>query len=195
MADAGRLLKESQRMTWVLEEPLYILLLGLLVLGFLGFALMQTGARGLLHAMAGVAAVTGGLLLLEHMVETPREEIENALKNIARDVESNDLDAILSHVYSGAPNIYSRAKNEFPRYEFESVDIKNNVKVSFEEGSTPRRARVTFNVVVDVKHKNWGSQHHVPRFVKVTLVREEGAWRVAQYAHFKPQQGLMKPSG
>ena len=64
---------------------------------------MQTGYRWLLHATLGVAALTVGLLLLERWVETEPEQIEATLRRIARDVERNDLDAILSHVYSGAP--------------------------------------------------------------------------------------------
>lgn len=180
-------------MTWVLEEPLYIWILGIVTLAFLGFFLVQTGYRFILHAMLGVVALTGGLLILEHKIQTPKEEIESALHTIARDVEANDLDAIYSHVYSGAPKVLARAQREFPRYTFEDVNIKDNVEVKFEPAHEPPKAYVTFNVVVDV-HR--GSMHHphVARFVRVTLMREDQQWRVAEYSHENPMHAIKVPA-
>ena len=97
-------------MTWVLEQPIYILILGGLTFAFLGYAWWQTGYRAMFHAMLAVAAVTAGLLILERLVVTDVERIEDTLDQIARDVESNDLPKILSHVYSGATATYARAK-------------------------------------------------------------------------------------
>jgi hypothetical protein len=180
-------------MTWVLEEPIYIAVLGLITAGFLGFAWTQTGYRYLLHALLAVLALTGGLLFLEKMVVTDREQVQEALDRIARDVESNDLDRILSHVYSGAPDVYARAEMEFPNYEFEQVKIKDNVEVQPVEGAQPPRILVTFNVTVDVSVRATSMLHHVPRFVRVTLVKEDGDWRVAEYSHDEPQRGLQLP--
>jgi len=166
-------------MTWILEEPIYIVILGVVTLAFLGFALMQTGYRPLLHAMLGVVALTIGLLILEHSVVTKREQVETALHAMARDVESNDLDAILSHVYSGAPNVRANAERVFPRYKFNEVRIKNNVKVTFEKNANPPEVLATFNVVVDVVYAGV----HYPRqpaVVDVTLIQENGQWRVAK---------------
>ncbi len=89
-------------MTWILEEPTYIIILGVVLVLFLGFALLQTGYRFLLHALLGVIALTIGLLVLENLVQTDKEQVEAALETMARDVETNELDLILRHVYSGA---------------------------------------------------------------------------------------------
>lgn len=180
-------------MSWVLEEPIYILILGILLLAFLGFILLQTGYRSVLHAMLGVAALTAGLLILEQNVQTEKEQIEATLHTIARDVEANDLHAIYSHVYSGAPDVLARARREFPKYTFYDVDIKNNVEVKRLEGQQPRTAKVTFNVVVDVELDSFRHEH-VARFVRVTLIREEGHWRVAEYSHHRPTEGLKLPT-
>ncbi len=37
-------------MTWIVEEPVYIVILGVITLAFIGFAWMQTGYRWMLHA-------------------------------------------------------------------------------------------------------------------------------------------------
>jgi hypothetical protein len=177
-------------MTWVVEEPLYIAILGVVTLAFLGFAWMQTGYRALLHAAIGTAALTAGMLLLEYMVDTESERIEATLHRIARDVERNDLDAIYSHVYSGAPDTLALARREFPRYSFQRVNIKRNVEIVLDETANPPAAHVTFNVTVDVTELASGIDYHVPRFVQVTLRREGGEWKVAQYSHDEPQASL-----
>ncbi len=180
-------------MTWILEEPIYILILGVLTLTFLGFAYTQTGYRMLMHAMLAVVALTGGLLLLENMVETNTEQMEATLETIARDVETNDLERILSHVSSEATDTYDLAQREFPRYHFDRVNIKNNVEVFFDDDRAPTQAKVTFNVTVDVQHKATGADYHVPRFVRVTLVKENGQWRVAEYTHDDPRNTRSLP--
>ena len=181
-------------MTWLLEEPIYILILGVLMLAFLGFALMQTGYRKIFHAMLAVVALTAGLLLLESLVLTEREQLEADLETIARDVESNDLETILSHVYSGAPKTRADAQREFPNYSFDRVDIKNNVEIAFEMDHQPPKALVTFNVVVEVRRDSidFGS---IPRFVKVTLMFENGHWRVAEYSHHDLRGTFQLPDG
>jgi hypothetical protein len=173
--------EETRPMTWILEEPIYIIILGIILLLFLGFALTQTGYRSILHAMLGVVALTIGLLILENAVVTDKELVESALERIADDVRNNDHDAVYQHVYSGAPEILARAKSEFPMYVFEDVDIKDNVEVEFTEGE-PREARVTFNVVVNV-HRGPVHFRRVPRFVEATLVWEDEQWKVADYRH------------
>ncbi len=70
-------------MTWVLEEPVYILILGVLTLIFLGFAWWQTGHRLLFHSMLAVVALTGGLLILERVVVTDTEQVKDTLDQIA----------------------------------------------------------------------------------------------------------------
>lgn len=169
-------------MTWILEEPVYIVVIGGVTFLFVGFAFLQTGYRWLFHALLAVVALTAGLLILERSVQTNKEMIEDALESIAGDVESNNLKRILSNVYSGAPEIYELAQREFPQYKFREVKIKNNVEVEFDNDKDPHEAVATFNVVVDVDHE--GIHHpHVPSFVQVTLILEDGHWRVANYSH------------
>ena len=179
-------------MTWLVEEPVYIGILGFVTLGFLIFAWTQTGYRWMLHAAAGVIALTVGLLVLERLVETEPEQIERTLHQIARDVQTNDLALVLSHVYSGAPETMAMARGEFPRYELSDVDIKRNVEIQLVEGDSPPRAEVSFNVALNVKERKGGMDYgRIPRFVRVTLRKEEGQWKVARYAHEDFQNSLL----
>ena len=82
------------------------------------------------------------------------------------------------------------ARREFPRYSFKIVNIKHNVEVRLQAGAVPPAADVTFNVVVDVTERSSEIVYHVPRFVHVTLRKEDGQWKVATYSHDDPQSSL-----
>jgi hypothetical protein len=173
-------------MTWIVEEPLYIAILGVVTLAFLGFAWMQTGYRSLLHAAIGVAALTVGLLLLEHMVDTEPERIEETLRHIARDVERNDHDAIYAHIYSGAPETLAVARSEFPRYRFDRATIKHNVEITLDTQANPPLARASFHVGVDVQEVAAGQVWRTSRYVEVTMRKEGGQWKISEYSHSEP---------
>lgn len=179
-------------MTWLVEQPLKILLLGGLTAVTLAYAWAHLRYRWLLHACLGVAALTIGLLLLERLVETEPERIRATLRQIARDVERNDLETILSHVYSGAPQTLAQARSEFPRYEFERVSIKPNIEITLDPTAQPPAARVTFNVRVDVVELSSGIRYTPARFVVVTMRKEGGQWKVAEYSHDDVLQGLRR---
>lgn len=179
-------------MTWVFEEPLYIVILGVITLAFVGFAWMQTGYRSLLHAALGVAALTAGLLLLEYLVETEPEAIEATVRRIGRDVENNDRDVVYSYVYSGAPETLAEARAEFPRYKFERVSIKRNVESVLDTTADPLSAEVTFNVRVDLTEIASGMEYHPAIFVRLTMRKERGQWKVSKYSWEDPTTGLRR---
>jgi hypothetical protein len=110
-------------------------------------------------------------------------------------VESNDLNRVLGHVASQATSIRSEAEAEFPRYRFETVEIKwQLLEIEIEESPTgEKQAHATFNVVVtgDLKSAGVGSQT-VPRYVEVDFVEEGGAWKIARYSHDDAMKGFKK---
>jgi len=176
-------------MTWVFEQPHYIAILGVATLAVLGFGWMQTGYRALLYGAIGAAVLTVLLLVVERLVRTENEEIEAALEQIAAAVQSNDLANVLRHIAATAPATRAQARAEFPRYNFSRVKVKRNLTVTIDGQREPRTAVVSFNVVVTGHDRSFGGSFHVPRFVTVALVREEGQWRLLRYAHQPPQYG------
>jgi hypothetical protein len=100
---------------------------------------------------------------------------------MAQDVATNDAELICSHIYSQAPATLAQAQRDLAIFHFHNVNIKDNVEVTFEPGP-PRAAQVTFTVVVDVETS--GIRHtRAPSFITMTLIQEDGHWRVAQYSH------------
>jgi hypothetical protein len=177
-------------MTWIVEEPLYIAILGVVTLAFLGFAWMQTGYRALLNAAIGAAALTVGLLLLEYLVDTEPERIEATLHRIARDVERNDHEMIYSHVYSGAPETLAWAKQEFPRYRFERATIKRNLEIVLDMNANPPAAHASFNVRVDVTDVATGHLWYGAAFVEVTMRKEGDRWTVEECSYDEPTASM-----
>jgi hypothetical protein len=129
--------------------------------------------------------------VVERLVVTDREQVSATLHEIARLVEHNDIDAAVQYAYSGAPQIRRQAEEELRRYEFSLVSIKRNLTIEVEPENKPPRARATFNVVVIVSVPNHAlKDYHAPRFVEVTLYKEDdGQWRVGGYSHSDPQRG------
>jgi hypothetical protein len=146
----------------------------------------------MLHATLAAVALTIGLLLLENLVVTIPEQIENTLHRIARDVETNDLNQVLPHVYSGAPVTLAEAEREFPRYTLSDVDIKRNVEIRLVPGESPPLAEVTFNVTLDVRERrDGGIQYgHAALFVELTMRQEGGQWKVASYRYQEPTASI-----
>lgn len=182
-------------MTWLVEEPLYIAILGIITIAFLFYAWTQTGYRWMMHAMFGAIALTLGLLLLEHLVDTEAELIEKTVHQIARDCETNDIDRILPHVYSGAPVTADEAKREFGRYVVSDVDIKHNLEVRIVPNESPPLAEVSFNVGLSVRERREGGIGHpaVRLFVELTMRKEGGQWKVATYRYQEPTASIRIP--
>lgn len=180
-------------MTWVLEEPLYIVIVGVLAVLMLGFAWYQVQWRGLLYAILGVIIITVALLVIERWVVTDAEQVKDTLHKIARAVEHNDLDEVLQYAAAGATEVRAQACAELPRYRVNEVDIKRNLEVTIDHDVSPPQANVTFNVVVDGVENSLHAKFHVPRFVEMVFVQQDGKWRVLSYQHWSPEQSVKLP--
>lgn len=179
-------------MTWLLEEPLYVAAFGGIFLVILVASWLNTGHRALLIGAVFVGLITGGLLILEQAIVTPREEIEQTLHRIAADVARNDVPAVLSHIHSEAVAGRARAQLELPRWNFERVTVKRNLEVELKD-TQPATAIAEFNAVV-VLNDSTGvmGTRTIPRFVIATLKKENGKWRVFDYEHFEFQRGMQE---
>lgn len=182
-------------MTWLVEEPLYIAILGIITIAFLFYAWTQTGYRWMMHAMFAAIALTLGMLLLEHLVDTEAELIEKTVLQIARDCETNDIDRILPHVYSGAPVAADEARREFGRHVVSDVDIKHNLEVRIVPNESPPLAEVSFNVGLNVRERREGGINYGPvrLFVQLTMRKEGGQWKVASYRYQEPTASIRIP--
>lgn len=183
-------------MTWLLEErqaSLTVVIIGIITVVILGFGWAKTGRKEVLIALVAVVLLCGGLLALQRMVVTEAEKVEATLRQIARDVERNDLKALVEHVDSRVPQIRAQVESEFPNYRFTKVEITRirDIKVNLDH--IPPQAIAEFSVVVSgTDAQGLLDDQSVPRFVVVTFHKENGRWRVYNYEHYEPQRAIMK---
>ena len=65
-------------MTWFTENPLPLVLIGVIVEALLVVVLMRTGRRTVLWGMVLLAVGVAGAVVLERSIVTPREEVKLA---------------------------------------------------------------------------------------------------------------------
>lgn len=178
-------------MDWLYENWLPSLIAGGLTTAILIGGWIQTGQKWLLYVALAAVLLTAGAIALEVSVVTDREQIHDTLSEIAALVEDNRIEQALDYAWSEAPEVRQQAQAELPLYEFESVEIKRNLKIEVFPNKTPPRATAEFNVVVVLSTRTGLVQgQRIPRFLEVDLVRDdEGRWRVAGYQHYDPRRG------
>jgi hypothetical protein len=164
---------------------------GILALAVLAAALIQTGRGWLAYAMLAVALLTAGLLVLEYTVVTPAEEVEAALDQLARDLETSDVEAVVRHISERAPALRDEARRALERVVISSVRIKPNLKIAVLADRNPPFAEAKFNAVARLRDKA-GQFVERPQayFFVVTLRKENGVWRVRRYEMHDPLKGL-----
>ena len=134
-------------MTTLLENPTPVIFIGILVEAVLAIALVKTGRGVLLFVMLGVAAVVGGLVLLEWLVVTERERVEMTLDGCARALEANDADRVLSYIAPTAAHTRAEARRALDWIEFTKLKI-TDMQVTINELTSPPTARAECIVVV-----------------------------------------------
>ncbi len=89
-------------MNWLAENALPIWMGGAVVLTMALIVYFQTRTNGALFGVLGVIAVVAGLLLINWLIETPREAVERTLYSLAATVEANDVAGALSYLAPSA---------------------------------------------------------------------------------------------
>jgi hypothetical protein len=181
-------------MTWLYEQPLIVVFLGVALILSLGAAWSASGRKELLYAVAAVLVLVIAGLIIERMVITDREAIRATLQQIARDLQTNNRRAVVRHVYSGAPQLKQKAEAELPNYEFTECRITKINKLDVDASAEPRSAIIEFNIIASgtFNHLDNVVTTTVPRWIKLQMLREkDGRWTVESYEHDDPQRMIM----
>jgi hypothetical protein len=181
-------------MNWILEQPVAVVILGIILGLGTGIAWTSTGRKEWLIGLAAIIAFTIVGLVVERLVVTDREAIEATLQEIARDVQSNNLQAVLRHVSTGNSELIRQASAEMPNYRFDECRVTKVQEIDIDSSAEPRSALVEFNVVASGSFRQGGvelSDQGIPRRILLQMVREkDGQWKVQRYAHGSPLESL-----
>jgi hypothetical protein len=175
-----------------MEQPLPIVFSGLSIVAALIAGLLKTGRWSLLAAAVAAGLATLGLVVMERLVVTPREEVRATLFVVADMLERNDADGVLGYVSAGRPQLRDEARLRMSQVEILEVRIKRNLKITVAAERGLEVAEARFNVVIRVRgRQGMLDSRPQPRFCVVNFRKEEdGRWRVRDYRLEDPRQGI-----
>lgn len=176
-------------MTYLFESSLSIVLVGTLVALLAFAAWLQTRRKAILVVGILVAALTIIAVIVERTVVTDSEEVKATIHEIARSMQTNEVDVIVRFISDQQPKLRQQAKSTLQRVSVQKVTIKPNLRVAIDDGG--RTAQATFNAVARVNDKSgsWKNQL-VPRFMIVDFAKQGDDWKVIAYEERDPREGM-----
>ncbi|MCA9213115.1 MAG: hypothetical protein KDB27_08625 [Planctomycetales bacterium] len=176
-------------MTNVFENPVPILFVGVLIFGICFALWTQKRQRKFAAGMVLAILLMIGGVALERLVETESEKVGATIRQIAKDMEANDVNSVISHISGSSAELKSAATAILSRVKVESISVKRNLTVTVSPSGT--KAVAKFNAVgrVEDKTATFGTQN-VPRFMTLEFAKEQGVWRVFDYKDEMPQKGM-----
>lgn len=169
-------------MTIFLESPWPILSIGIVVELVLAIVLWQTGLGRVLWMMLGVLGVMWLGWLLQWLVVTDREAIDDLLHDCARAVEASDVNRVLGHISPSAAQVRADARLVFERVEVTMARIID-LEIAVDRRATPRVAKATLNAIGKGRDRKgeFPTDTYGCRVI-VSLRCENGRWLVTDYA-------------
>ena len=169
-------------MTWLVEQRLPIILLGASATLIAAMIVIQTRRIWAIVGLVGVVLLTIGLLVLEAVVVTEVEEIENTLHAMAAAVERNDLPTALAMFPDDAKSLRHRAEGLLSGFTFSRVKIENDLQIKIDPEAEPRSARAEFTCNVRAKHRSELIPYEfVRRKVTISLIWRDDRWTLGDY--------------
>lgn len=169
-------------MTTLLEDPVPVILFGILAEAVLAVALVRTGRGVLLAPMGIVAALTLGGVWLEWLVETDREKVENTLFSAAGAIERNDVDRLFEFISPSAWYTPERARSVLRQYRFTEARI-TSVEIEVNELTSPPTATAKMIGAFTVVDSSGQVPHGSGRIgLSVDLRREDGRWLITGHS-------------
>ncbi len=164
-----------------LESPWPILMVGIAVEAVLAIALLVTRRGMLLWWLLGTAGFVLLGLLVEWLVVTDREAIDDALHDCAAAVEANDVNRLLAHISPSAAPVRVDIRTVLERVEVLMARI-TDLEITVNRRSDPRVAKAVFNAIGKGRDRK-GEFPTEPYSCKVivNLRREGNRWLVAEY--------------
>lgn len=169
-------------MNLVLENPLAIVLIGGLPVLALTVGFFKTGRRLLALFAALLLALTVGAVCIERLVVTDREQVAATVKQIARDLTSNQPPQVIQHISQRAPELRQRAERLLPRAVIHEARVKRNLEIEVRPHRNPPLATARFNglLVLSDKKGMVRNVRHPARFT-VEFRKEGDVWRAYAY--------------
>ncbi len=173
-------------MTWFIESPWPVVVVGLAVEIFLAVLLVRDRRGNIVGGMIAVATFTVGLVVIEHLVVTNSEEIEELLDTLTRLAVAKDDEGLRAKFTGDSPKVNDVVA------DLSDVTIRRprikNLEIRVDTSDVPSTAAATFTLSVEVRHGGAeGRFEQLTRQLKVTLHKESGHWLVYNFTAMDPE--------
>ena len=178
-------------MTWLLESPWPAIVLGVGLEISLAIWFVRSGRAAALGAMAVVAALTLGLVLLARYDVTDAEAVEDTLEEARVTLEANDVPRMLALFTHDSPR-RAEVQSILSRVTVREARIAGDLEIALEPPAAPQTAVASFTGRVEARDTRGQIPYEnmLGRF-RVTLHRTNDGWRIHDYA----QTDLRGPKG
>jgi hypothetical protein len=167
-------------MDLVFENPLPIWSLGAVCLAIAVIVFLAKRSLASILGVAGVIAVTALLLVLESIVVTPSEEVEQSLSDLMAAIEANDLAAVVAWIDPSAKSIRSEAETLMPQVKVRETG-STSVHVEVDESASPLKATSFFRGRIDGTHARSGGRVFYFDKVEIDWQKSGDSWQVIDY--------------
>ncbi len=169
-------------MNWLFDNALPIWVAGAIALTIAGIIFVQTRANGALVGILAIVGITGGLLLTEHFVETPREAVERTIYELADAVEANDIPATLSFLAPTAdPALRKDVETLMPLVTIDRANIMGTPLIEVAAGDSPTSATAQVRGLIVATIKRNGMKGGQNDELTLQLVRNGNRWQIERY--------------
>jgi hypothetical protein len=173
----------------ILEDAWTLLGLGALAEFLLGVALWRTRRGALVAAIVLVAVLTGLGVLVEWLVVTDREAVEDTLRQAAAAVCSGDEEQVLRFVAPEAEDIREDVRRYLSLARFTHIAINQPQTQVFEGAQRTARVRFTARGSAEPKGGYDAARREFVEYLEVRFRREGERWLVTQYQRLKLTPG------
>ncbi|MBM3964586.1 MAG: hypothetical protein FJ308_05890 [Planctomycetes bacterium] len=178
---------------FLFESPFYLGGLGLVVTILTAYGWLQTGNTIALRSTVGLAMATVAFVALNIFVVTDREAIRTFLLDTASELQRNEATKVSARIHPEATQMVLDLEAQLPTIHFKTVRIKTFHAFDFTPARNPTSVSVRMNAVVE--GERLGQQGTVPRWVRVTLEKYQGQWKIVDYDHREPHYEMLNEEG
>lgn len=172
---------------WLTENPWPPVVI--LIVAAIGCAWMwreRQQSWWLVGAIASIA-LAGGALVFERAIVTPREQIEQHIRDMAQAFEDRDQQQVLDFVSLQAEQVRNQVQLGFAMVEkVENLRITDTSVTMLAAGS---RARLHFRANGTIVARGYGDIGHRPTRWLMTWQQEGGQWKIIDIQRLNPMTG------
>ncbi|GAB6165330.1 hypothetical protein JCM19992_13300 [Thermostilla marina] len=173
-------------MTWLVENPTPILMVGIIFLAACAGLFLTTVRKEFLWACAGILLAMGAVAAIDWWVVTDREQIQTLIAEGEDALEAGDLDRVLSFLSPNAEKTRERARWALATVEFRNVNV-SNLEITVNNLTSPPTATLRFHGTFRYKEKVTPDQFEGVYAAKFTVELEKvgDRWLITDHYEYE----------